>query len=58
MSEEENREYDEANILFCAIQHAQAHGMEIEFIQSFLDEFKRAHDLLGSISFAYREWDL
>jgi len=63
MNEEEynaqcDKEYKEAETLFSCIEHAMKSNMHIEFIMSFLDDFMKTQDVIRSIEYANKEWDL
>jgi hypothetical protein len=63
MNEEEhteqcNKYYDDAGLIWLAIDDSHKLGMHIEFIMSFMEEFERSKDILKSIYYAKCEWDL
>lgn len=51
-------EIDAVKTLIESIKWARESGLEVEFVQFFLDEFKRTGNVYESIWYANCEWDL
>ena len=50
--------FKESQIFLIGLDHARKHGMESEYVQWFLDDYKTSHNAQQASWYAFREWDL
>lgn len=58
MDSETEQRYDELKLLAQALDNAKKNGLELEFLDFFLVDYKTNGDILGAIWYADCEWDL
>lgn len=58
MDSDTEQRYEELKLLSQAIDNAKKCGLELEFLEFFLIDYKNNGDILGAIWYADCEWDL